>query len=123
MKVELLRYGAVTEDEAGVLTVRRREIIPKEFDERLVTSMAFSLRALATTVAFNTDPNRKGAGRIERFVQSQSLREESRVALTGTVRERIVLFTQELDDLFSDGEIESDGPTRRIGVGVYFHED
>jgi hypothetical protein len=122
VRVELLRCGVVTEDAKGHLVVKRREIVPKDFDERLITSLAFSLRALATTIAFNTDPKRKVSGRIERFVQSNHLTEESRERLAATIRERIARFTEEMDDLLSEGAIHQERG-RRIGIGVFYHED
>lgn len=122
IKVELLRFGVVTEDPDGHLVVKRREIVPLDFDERLIASLAFSLRGLASTIAFNTDPNRKGRGRIERFVQSAPLAESSRRSLATTIREQIVGFTEDIDGLLSEGETQQEDG-RRIGVGVYYHED
>lgn len=122
IKVELLRCGVVAERCDGTLVVRKREIVPESFDERLITSLAFSLRALATTIAFNTDPKRKGGGRIERFVQSSHLSAASRQVLAKRIRAEITQFTEGMDDLLSEGEVsEEDG--RRIGIGVFYHED
>jgi hypothetical protein len=122
IKVELLRCGVVSEDADGRLIVKRREIVPKDFDERLITSLAFSLRGLATTIAFNTDPGRKVPGRIERFVQSNYLTEESRELLAATIRDRITTFTEDMDDLLSEGSIQQNSG-RRVGIGVFYHED
>jgi len=123
LKVELLRFGAIVEDERGNLRVARREIIPKDWDERLFTSLAFSLKALATTIAHNTDPNRTGPPRIERFVQSGFLASASRERLERIIRIRLVNFAEEIDDVFSNGELTDEKRGRRIGVGLYFHED
>lgn len=123
VKVELIRIGAVCETDEGLLRVRRREIIPEDLDERLFTSLAFSLKALATTIAFNTDPSRRAPPRVERFVQSSPLAASSRKRLESLVRSRVVGLTEELDALFSEGEIAEPPAGRRIGVGVYFHED
>ena len=124
VKVELLRLGVIEECDAGLLRLTRREIVPKDIDERLLTAIAFSLRALAATIAFNTDPQRQSPARVERFVQSGSLTKESRQELSLVTRERLTRFTEEIDDLFSRGGIAtaSEGG-RRIGVGVYYYED
>jgi hypothetical protein len=122
IRVELMRLGAISEDEDGRLVVNRREIVPSDIDERLVTSIAFSLRALATTVAFNTDPKRRSPGRIERFVQSGQLTEAARESVRAEIRKRVTVFTEELDDLLSTG-CNASGKGARIGVGVFFHED
>jgi hypothetical protein len=124
IRVELMRLGVVDEQEDGRLAVVRREIVPGSVDERLVTSIAFSLRALATTVAFNTNPTRKSPGRIERFVQSGHLSEATRQSLRDEIRRRIISFTEEIDDLLSSRNSQTakeDGT--RVGVGVFFHED
>lgn len=123
LKVELLRFGAVLETKDGYLRVVKREIVPEDLDERLFTSLAFSLKALATTIAHNTDPSRGESPRIERFVQSGPLTSSSRERLERMIRARIVNFTEEIDDFFSDGELSNQEDGRRIGVGVYFHED
>lgn len=123
LKVELLRFGAVIEDDDGNLRVAKREIIPKNLDERLFTSLAFSLKALATTIAHNTDPNLTAPPRIERFVQSGFLTSASRERLQRIIRIRIANFTEEIDDALSSGELTDEKHGRRIGVGVYFHED
>lgn len=123
LKVELLRFGAVIEDEHGTLRVVRREIVPKDVDERLFTSLAFSLKALATTIAYNTDPESAASPRIERFVQSGLLTLDSRQRLQRMITARIVDFTEEIDDAFSSGDLTDEERGRRIGVGVYFHED
>jgi len=124
LKVELLRFGAVTEDKEGLLRVLRREIVPADLDERLLTSLAFSMKALAATIAYNTDPNRAPSPpRIERFVQSGFLTRTSRERLQRMISARIVNFTEEIDDVFSSGELTDDKHGRRIGVGIYFYED
>lgn len=124
IRVELLRLGVVEEQEDGILTVVRRQIVPGNVDERLVTSIAFSLRALATTVAFNTDPTRKSPGRIERFVQSGHLDAATREALRMEVRRRVTVFTEEIDDLFSECSSRSSKEEgARVGVGAFYHED
>lgn len=123
IRVELLRIGAIEELSDGRLRIVRRELVPKDIDERVFTSLAFSLRALATTVAFNTDPNRKKPGRIERFVQSGPLAGDAKAALYHMVRARVTAFTEELDNLFSRYSSPSQEDGSRIGVGVYYHED
>src|SRR5690606_781827 len=114
-------YGVIAEIE-DYLVLRKREIVPEGLDERLVTSLAFSLRSLASTIAFNTNPNRRTGGRIERFVQSNQLTEEARARLAQHIREQIIDFTEDMDDLLSEGEVQQQGG-RRIGVGVFYHED
>lgn len=123
LKVELLRFGAIVEHENGWLEVVRREIVPEDLDERLFTSLAFSLKALASTIAYNTDPNRGSPARIERFVQSGLLSRASRQRLQRIINTRVANFSEEMDDLFSSDDPPSGEVGRRIGVGIYFYED
>jgi hypothetical protein len=123
IKVELVRCGAVREDEGGELHAMRRHVVPTEFDERLITSIAFGLRGLASTVAFNSNPHGDGQSRIQRFVESEYLTEDSKNALRHVLRDRITSFTEAIDDMFSKAETPPTGPYKRIGVGVYYYED
>src|SRR5262249_6593621 len=59
IKVELLRCGAVVEDAGGVLRAIRRHVVPESVDDKLITSLTFGLRGLATNIAFNSDPSRR----------------------------------------------------------------
>jgi hypothetical protein len=123
IRVELLKYGAIAVEPTGRLVARRREVVPDAFDEKLITSMSFNLRALASTIAFNSNPSRVGSGRIERFVQSTSLGPQAKSTLRTVLRQRIIAFTEEIDDLFSGrrgGEPDDRG---RVGLGVYYYED
>lgn len=124
MKVELLRCGAIVEDSDGFLRVVKRHAVPENFSEKLVTSIAFNLRGLASTVAHNSNPNRsREDGRIERFVQSRGLTEKQRISIRSILRQRITEFTEEIDDQFSSLDEKSDVDAGRIGVGIYYYED
>ncbi len=122
IRVELVRCGAIAEDKSGRLTARRRYVVPEGADQRIVTSMAFGLRALASTVAHNMDHS-KELGRIERFVESDPLTEAGIAGVRSQVRKRIGAFADGIDDFFSDAERGSSGGGKRIGVGVYYYED
>jgi hypothetical protein len=123
IRVELLRSGAVTEDEAGLLSLTRRHVVPESGEKKLVTSLSFSFQALASTIAHNANPERRGPGRIERFVESNPVSGESAVRLREILRARIVRFTEEVDDLFASENSSEPRGTKRVGVGVFFHED
>jgi hypothetical protein len=123
IKVELMRTGAVAQDPKGTLRVLKRVAVPESVDDRLITSLSFNLFCLASTIAYNSNPSRKGKGRIERFVQSEGVSEASRARIRLIARRRIERFTEELDDLFSavkEGKVED---SHRVGIGVYYYED
>jgi hypothetical protein len=126
IKVELIRCGAVTEDRAGRLTAQRRYVVPEGLDERLITSMVFGLRGLASTIAFNSSeiaqPS-ESLGRIERFIESDPLTDAGVAQFRRQLRKEISSFADGVDDLLSQGERSSPTAGKRIGVGVYYYED
>lgn len=126
VRAELVRCGAITIDEWGQVRVRRREVVPDSFDTKLISSISFSLSALAQTIAHNCDPTRKGPGRIERYVQSDELSPETRRALRPLIRERVERFSREIDTLVAEYSSPSSHRADegfRIGVGVFYAED
>ena len=126
IKVELVRCGAVVEDDLGTLTAQRRHVVPEAFDEKLISAMSFGLRGLASTIAHNSDPGRMGDTRIERVVHSDPIPAELRTLLRERLRRRIAAFTEEVDDLFAEGQPLSEANVAglsRVGVGVYYYED
>jgi hypothetical protein len=122
LKVELLRLGAASVKEDGLIHALKRVAVPDAFDDKLITSLSFNLFGLASTIAFNSDPGRKSEGRIERFVQSDDISDATRGKLRPLIRRRIESFTEDLDDMFSavDGGSQGDG---RLGVGIYYYEE
>jgi hypothetical protein len=124
IKVELIRSGAVIVDENGDLVLNRRHVVPEQSLDKLVSSMSFGLRSLAETIAFNCNPDRTGVGRIERLVQTIQLDEEARQHLRTLLREKIVEYTEEMDNIMSGHEPPSRNTNlARVGVGIYYFED
>jgi Family of unknown function (DUF6502) len=123
IRVELIRVGAVAVDETGHLVAKRRYVVPEVLDDRVVTSIVFGLRALASTVAFNCSDPPKELGRIERFVESNPLESDHVGEIRAQLRTRIAEFTEEVDDFFSKVEESPDRSGKRVGVGVFFYED
>lgn len=126
VRAELIRFGAIAVDDAGRVTALRREIVPDSFDLKLISAVSFSLAALASTIAYNSDPSRTSEGRIERYVQSDELPEHLREALRPVIRERVEQFAREIDDLLAAyagvaGSATAGGS--RLAVGIYYAED
>jgi hypothetical protein len=122
VKVELVRCGSVEEDARGRLHAVRRQVVPADLEEKLVAGMVFGLRALASTVAFNTSINNLGpAGRIQRLCLSDPMTEQSIEAMHPVLRRRIQNFADEMTDLLAKPSQDPKG--RRVGVGVFYYED
>jgi hypothetical protein len=122
IKVELLRCGAVSESFTGKLTPKRRYVVREGLAERLVASMVFGLRALASTIAHNC-AHAEEFGRIERFIESNPLSDAEIAKLKSQVRQRISVFADDMDDFLSESPRSAVTSNRRIGVGVYYYED
>lgn len=56
LRSELLRTGAIVETSDGRLHPTRRQAVPADFSDKLVTSLSFNLYGLASTIAFNSNP-------------------------------------------------------------------
>jgi uncharacterized protein DUF6502 len=123
IRVELIRCGAVSVDKSKHLVAKRRHVVPEVLDDRVVTSIVFSLRALASTVAFNCGDPPKELGRIERFVESNPLKRKDVDEIRGLLRKRITRFTEDIDNYFSEVDPSTDRADKRVGVGVYYYED
>jgi hypothetical protein len=123
IRVELIRCGAVSVDEKERLVAKRRHVVPEALDDRVVTSIVFSLRALASTVAFNCGDPPIELGRIERFVESNPLKGPDVDEIRGRLRKRITKFTEDIDDFFSKATQSTHRADKRVGVGVYYYED
>jgi len=123
IRVELIRCGAVSVDKRDRLLAKRRHVVPDALDDRIVTSIVFNLRALASTIAFNGGDPPRELSRIERFVESNPLKENDVAEIRGQLRKQIVQFTEHIDDFFSEAETSPDRSGKRVGVGVYYYED
>jgi hypothetical protein len=123
VRKELERLGAMRSEPDGTLRLLRSNLIPSRADQKLVSAMSYSLRALAETVAFNSDPkNPPDVVRIERYIESRdmSLAEVSEVR--HAIETRLSALTQEFNLLLSAGDSSGDGSKYRVGVGFYYSE-
>ena len=123
LRAELLRLGVIEETPRGTLRPLQRHVVPSSFDEKLLTSISFSLYSLASTVAFNTDPKRRGKGRIERFVNNSELPRAKQPAVRAELRERIKAFSEDVDDFLAANEDPAQESGPAVGVGVFYYEE
>jgi hypothetical protein len=124
IRAELIRSGAIAIEEGDLLRATRRYVVPEGSHEKLASAISFSLRSLAETIAFNSSPARSSPARVERFVQSNCLKAEAIDRVRDVLREKIALYSQEVDDLFSQHESHGQGRSHpRLGVGLFYYED
>lgn len=102
--------------------------IPAASEERLLISLRQNIRALLSTVAYNSDVPRKGPGRIERFVYTDGLTDAQIKELSSAIRDNVKKYTEDVDKEFSKLEElnrqKGQQPAgRTVAVGVYFFEE
>lgn len=124
MRAELLRVGAVKQDDGGMLVALRRYFIADSAQDRLAEGLQFGIRPLALTVAKNVSSTGFGGLRFQRVVDSYSVAPERREQLEKEITARLKQFSEELDDLLSEvGEGARTGDNSAIGVGLFYFED
>ena len=124
VKTELVRLGAIQLTSDGSLTLIRRTLIPPDIDTRLESSLLYSLRSLAETIAHNSDHRVDSSDRhFERFVESRPLSESEIRRLRSVVRAKLTAISEDLDSLLSTDETsDQEVGSRRVGVGLYYTE-
>jgi hypothetical protein len=128
MRSELKRVGAIIETPSGTLKPIKSYFIPTDLDEKRLLALRHSVRALLSTVAFNSVVAEQGSGRVERFVYSENLSLPQIERLRASIRRNVERYTEELDDEFAQMELtnieHSIAPCgRTVAVGVYYFED
>lgn len=124
MRAELLRVGAITQDQDGSLIVLRRYFIADSAKDRLAEGLQFGIRPLALTVARNVAAAGLGGLRFQRVVDSYSVPTERRLELEKEVTARLKQFSEELDDLLSEvGHTSGTADNSAVGVGLFYFED
>ncbi len=126
MRTELKRINAVEETEQGTLRVLKRNVSAADVHDRLVTGLARILYPAAVTVAHNT--SQPDSTWVQRLVLIESVREEDLPRLRRIGSDRLVQFSESIDDLFAayealhdHDEPASSGPS--VGVGVFYFEE
>lgn len=124
MRSELIRAGLADETTTGRLRPLSRNVVPKNAEEKLISALTYGLRAHVETIAFNTDPDRTGPSRIERFVEGPRLSVADREVAQLRIRKLLAGYATKIDDEFSELEVQQ-APSggKRVGVGFYYFEE
>lgn len=124
LRAELVRVGAVTVSESGLLIATRRSFVPSTSEERLILGLQYGLRPLAMTVAHNAATADTSKLRFQRLVWNYCLPASQRADVDALVTQRLKEFSQEIDDLLSEADKPMGEEERSVvGVGVYVVED
>jgi hypothetical protein len=126
MRTELKRINAVVETQEGNLKALKRNVSALDVHERLVTGLARVLYPAALTIAHNT--SHENDTWIQRVVYTEGVREDDVSRLRRIGSDRLVEFTESVDDLFAAYEALYDSGKsiesgRSVGVGVFYFEE
>jgi hypothetical protein len=127
MRTELKRIGAIEEHEDGSLQALNRFFIPVDADQRLEIGLRMGIGSLASTIAFNSDPDRPGPTRFQRVTDSSWIDPDAvpkiQKTLTNQLEEFMTSFDSQMSELEMDyGKADKSGK-KRIGIGLYFFID
>ena len=128
MRTELKRVGAVKVHDSGDLEVLKRYFRPKGDHESLVSLLIHSVYPTIAALSHNTDPNRDGYTWPQRVAFTKAVRKSDVPRLKRIAGDRIVAFTESIDDLFmayetlNESDIKEEDKTT-LAVGVFYFED
>lgn len=128
MRTELKRVGAIAQKENGDLIVLKRYFRPHGDHESLVSLLIHAVYPTITALCRNTDPNREGYSWPQRVAFTKTVRKDDVPRLKRIATDRIVAFTEAIDDLFmayeclNEAEFEEEDKTT-VAVGVFYFED
>ena len=127
MRTELKRVKAIEEDEHGNLVAVRRQVHPKAEHEYLTMSLMHSAYALLSTIAHNTDPDKKEANwaQLTAYTNDISLPNVPKLKRIGL--DRLTEIAGSFDDLFMGYEdlssAQQEDDTAVVAVGLYYFEE
>lgn len=134
MRTELLRVGAIAIRDDGAICPVKRYITGADIDEKLVIGLSMSIYPTLLTLRQNCDPKNANNTWIQRVAASKHIRSEDMQKIRRISRDRLIEFTESIDDLFGAYETlhqvdktdmtEADSPPQMaVGVGVFYFEE
>lgn len=129
LRQELLRAGAVRSVSRGHLVPVRRHFIPDSAGERLLVGLELGLRRLTETIAFNSDQEKAGPMRFQRFIEGPAIDQAELETVRDGLLPLLHRFSLSIDDfLAATAPLRSRRRSRRqrpvtVGVGIYYFDD
>jgi hypothetical protein len=123
IKAELKRIGAVVESQDGVLRLIKREFVPDGIDEGLPAALMDGLANIGSTIAYNSNPRRRGDAFFQRIVDSAHIAPSKHADLERFAKIQLAEFGEKYsEDLKEVAEQQTDSGQKKVnaGVGVYF---
>ena len=128
MRTELRRINAIEELPDGRLRVLKRNVSGLDVHDRLVTGLARVIYPAALTLSHNTNASTGENTWVQRNAVTSSIRPGDLPRLRRISSDRLIEFTESVDDLFVAYETLYEGDSEShsamtVGVGVYYFED
>jgi len=128
MRTELNRVGAIVEDENGRLRATQRGFRPDSRHENLLTLLVHGAYAMLSNIAHNTDTARSEGSWAHRIAFTRSVQGGEKRQLRRIAKDRIIEFSESVDDIFMTYEALQDTETESqerdaIAVGVFYFEE
>ena len=128
MRTEMKRVGAIVEDENGCLRAIQRGFRPDSRHENLLTLLVHGAYAMLSNIAHNTDTERAEDSWAHRIAFTTSLQGGDKRQLRRIAKDRIVEFSESVDDIFMTYEsLQEEGVELQerdaIAVGVFYFEE
>jgi hypothetical protein len=127
VRAELKRIGAVVETSEGLLRLAKHGFIPDDLDERLPSVLRDGLENIGATIAYNSNPHRKGVPFFQRIVDSVHIDHTQHARLEGVIKEKLAEFGSSYSEgavnileLHQNNNAKKEDVTINAGVGVYF---
>lgn len=132
MRTELKRVGAVEVMPSGQLKAIKRNFSAPTRGERTVEALSNGLYTFAQNAVHNSDPENTDNAWIQRIVYTHHMRPDDLGRIRRVTRDRLIEFSESLDDLLSayesfykgDEVAEDEGEERlTVGIGLYYFEE
>ena len=128
MRTELKRIDAVEDTADGNLRVLKRNVSGLQSTDKIVSGLATQLYPAILTFENNTSVDKISDRWVQRAVTTSFVREMDLNRVRRISSDRLVEFTDSIDDLFAAYETlydqeESQAPNRAVGIGVFYFEE
>lgn len=121
---ELIRVGAITESNDGMLTVKSRTYIPSLDNPQGIRMFGTALHDLASTIDHNLSRSDDEPTWLQRSASNHSVDPRAVPILRRVASEQGQALLEQIDDWMSSHELadSADVDPAHVGIGIYFFE-
>ncbi len=129
MRRELVRAGTVRVVDRTHVVPTKRHFVPDSADEKIIVGLELGLRRLTETIAYNSDREKRGAIRFQRFVEGPPVRIDELPQLRNELHELLSGLSLSIDDFLSSFAKKRRAQPKktikrvRAGIGLYYFDE